>query len=75
MNQALTPREHDVPRLVAYRLVAREIAEGLCMTPNTVRTYAQSVEQALREEAARRHVGTAKKTTCSALILWLLSNR
>jgi DNA-binding NarL/FixJ family response regulator len=59
--EPLTPREHDVLRLMARGLVGKEIAGELSLAPNTVRSYAQSVLSKLHASNRIQALTTAKR--------------
>jgi DNA-binding NarL/FixJ family response regulator len=45
---ALTPREREVLRLIASGLTYKEVAGELVLSPNTVRSYGQSILEKLK---------------------------
>jgi two-component system, NarL family, nitrate/nitrite response regulator NarL len=57
----LTPREHEVLRLMAQGLIGKEIAGELSLAPNTVRSYAQSVLSKLHASNRVQALATAKR--------------
>jgi DNA-binding NarL/FixJ family response regulator len=59
--EPLTPREHEVLRLMARGLIGKEIASELSLTPNTVRSYSQSVLSKLRASNRVQALATAKR--------------
>ena len=56
----LTPREHEVIRLVACGKTNREIAHSLWITANTVRTHLENIFEKL---------GVTNRTAAAALAL------
>jgi two-component system response regulator DesR len=59
--ESLTPREHEVLRLMVSGLTSREIGEELCLAPNTVRTYTQSLLSKLHAKNRIQALATAKQ--------------
>jgi DNA-binding NarL/FixJ family response regulator len=59
--EPLTPREHEVLRLMAQGLIGKEIASELCLAPNTVRSYAQAVLGKLHANNRVQALATAKR--------------
>ncbi len=59
--EPLTPREHEVLRLMTQGLVGKEIAGRLCLAPNTVRSYAQSVLSKLHASNRVQALATARR--------------
>jgi DNA-binding NarL/FixJ family response regulator len=59
--EPLTPREYEVLRLMARGLMSKEIASELSLTPNTVRSYAQSVLSKLHATNRVQALATAKR--------------
>jgi DNA-binding NarL/FixJ family response regulator len=59
--EPLTPREHEVLRLMARGLIGKEIAGELSLAPNTVRSYAQSVLSKLHASNRVQALATAKR--------------
>jgi DNA-binding NarL/FixJ family response regulator len=59
--EPLTPREHEVLRLMAQGLIGKEIAGELSLAPNTVRSYSQSVLSKLHASNRVQALATAKR--------------
>jgi DNA-binding NarL/FixJ family response regulator len=59
--EPLTQREHEVLRLMAQGLVAKEIAAELSLTTNTVRSYTQSLLSKLHASNRIQALATAKR--------------
>lgn len=59
--EPLTPREHEVLRLMAQGLIGKEIAGELSLAPNTVRSYSQSVLSKLHANNRVQALATAKR--------------
>lgn len=58
---ALTEREHDVLRLIAVGMTSREVADELHLSPNTVRSYAQSLLSKLHANNRIQAIATARR--------------
>jgi two-component system response regulator DesR len=59
--EPLTQREYEVLRLMAKGLIGKEIAGELSLTPNTVRSYAQSVLSKLHASNRVQALAAAKR--------------
>jgi DNA-binding NarL/FixJ family response regulator len=59
--QPLTPREHEVLRMMVSGLTSKEIGEELSLAPNTVRTYTQSLLSKLHAKNRIQALATAKQ--------------
>jgi DNA-binding NarL/FixJ family response regulator len=57
----LSPREHEVIRLLALGMTSKEIAESLHLSPNTVRSYNQSILAKLRSKNRVQALATARR--------------
>jgi DNA-binding NarL/FixJ family response regulator len=57
----LSPREHEVIRLLALGMTSKEIAESLHLSPNTVRSYNQSILAKLRANNRVQALATARR--------------
>ncbi len=60
-HRPLTPREHDIIRLVARGMTDKEIAAALHLSPNTVRSYSQSLLAKLNARKRIQAVARARE--------------
>lgn len=59
--EGLTEREHEVLRLLACGMTSREIADELYLSPNTVRSYTQSLLGKLQAHNRIQALATARR--------------
>jgi DNA-binding NarL/FixJ family response regulator len=59
--ERLSPREHEVIRLLALGMTSKEIADELFLSTNTVRSYSQSILSKLRARNRVQALATARR--------------